>query len=82
MSWQSSLENQRNGLCLLGLGKSLPSRDKHPTHLGKDAGGTRGISQLKILTELMDRLNLNVKEDHQLRPCDAFNLIGGAGSGG
>jgi hypothetical protein len=64
------------------LGKSLPSRDKHPTNLGKDAGGTRGISQLKILAELMAQLNLNVAEDHQLHPCDAFDLIGGAGSGG
>ena len=52
------------------------------TDLRKDAGGTRGISQLKILVELMDQLNLNVTEDHKLRPCDAFDLIGGAGSGG
>ena len=82
MSWQSTLENQGKGLCLLSLGKSLPSQDKHPTNLGKDAGGTRAISQLKILAELMDRLNINVTETHKIRPCDAFDLIGGAGSGG
>jgi hypothetical protein len=52
------------------------------TNLGKDAGGTRAISQLKILSALMAQLNLNVAEDHKLRPCDAFGLIGGAGSGG
>jgi hypothetical protein len=52
------------------------------TDLGKDAGGARGISQLKILAELMAQLNFSVTEDHKLRPCDAFDLIGGAGSGG
>jgi hypothetical protein len=52
------------------------------TDPGKDAGGTRGISQLKILTELMAQLNLNVPEDHKIHPCHAFDLIGGAGSGG
>jgi hypothetical protein len=52
------------------------------TDLGKDAGGTRAISQLKILAELMTQLNLDVTEEHKLRPCDAFDLIGGAGSGG
>jgi patatin-like phospholipase/acyl hydrolase len=52
------------------------------TDLRKDAGGTRGISQLKILTELMAHLNLNVTEDHKLCPCDVFDLIGGAGTGG
>jgi hypothetical protein len=31
---------------------------------------------------LMAQLNLNVTEDEKLRPCDAFDLIGGAGSGG
>jgi len=82
MSWQSTLGNQGKGLCLLSLGKSLPSRDKHSTDFRKDAGGPRGISQLKILAELMDQLNLNVTEDHKHRPCDAFDLIGGAGSGG
>jgi hypothetical protein len=75
-------ESRGQGLCLLSLGKSSFSRDKHTIDHRKDAGGTRGISQLKILAELMAQLNLNVTEDHKLRPCDAFDLIGGAGSGG
>jgi patatin-like phospholipase/acyl hydrolase len=47
-----------------------------------DAGGTRGISQLKILAELMHRLNFEAKEDQVLLPCDVFDMIGGSGSGG
>ena len=82
MSLQTNRESQGKGLCLLSLGKSSFSRGKRSTDLRKDAGGTRGTSQLKILAELMDQLNLSVTEDHKLRPCDAFDLIGGAGSGG
>jgi hypothetical protein len=47
-----------------------------------DAGGTRGVSQLKILAELMHRLNFEAEDDEVLLPCDAFDMIGGSGSGG
>jgi patatin-like phospholipase/acyl hydrolase len=51
-------------------------------NLSTDAGGTRGVSQLKILAELMHRLNFEVEEDEVLLPCDVFDMIGGSGSGG
>jgi hypothetical protein len=50
--------------------------------MSTDAGGTRGVSQLKILTELMHRLNFEEEEDQILLPCDVFDMIGGGGSGG
>jgi hypothetical protein len=50
--------------------------------MSSDAGGTRGVSQLKILAELMHRLNFEVEEDEVLLPRDVFDMIGGSGSGG
>ena len=50
--------------------------------MSTDAGGTLGISQLKILAELMHQLNFDVGEDDTLLPCDVFDMIGGSGSGG
>jgi hypothetical protein len=50
--------------------------------MSTDAGGTQGVSQLKILAELMHRLNFEVKEDELMLPCDVFDMIGGSGSGG
>ncbi|KIM26748.1 hypothetical protein M408DRAFT_57060, partial [Serendipita vermifera MAFF 305830] len=47
-----------------------------------DAGGTRGISQLKILDELMHRLNFEAKDNKNDRPCAVFDMIGGTGTGG
>jgi hypothetical protein len=50
--------------------------------MSTDAGGTRGISQLQILAELMRRVNHEEEEDQVLLPCDVFAMIGGSGSGG
>jgi hypothetical protein len=47
-----------------------------------DAGGARAVSQLKILAELMHRLNFETAEDQKLLPFDVFDMIGGSGSGG
>jgi len=47
-----------------------------------DAGGSRSISQLKILEELMHRLNYDEESDDMSRPCDVFDMICGVGSGG
>jgi patatin-like phospholipase/acyl hydrolase len=57
------------GLCLLSL----------------DGGGVRGLSTLYILKNLMDRLNHERKKTANLspvKPCEVFDLIGGAGTGG
>ncbi|KIM27345.1 hypothetical protein M408DRAFT_24574 [Serendipita vermifera MAFF 305830] len=66
MPLQSVLRSGERGLCLLSL----------------DAGGSRGISQLTILTHLMYRLNHDTCNDPPTRPCTVFDMIGGVGSGG
>ena len=58
----------------------------------KDGGGIRGLSELLIIKELMHRLRVeeNVKRENDgqplltslPKPCDYFDLIGGAGTGG
>lgn len=62
----SNTARQRSGLRLLSF----------------DAGGSRGVSQLKILAEMMDRLNFEAINDDLDRPCAVFDMIGGVGSGG
>jgi len=48
-----------------------------------DAGrGSRGISQLKILINLLHRTNSEAQGHPKSRPCDVFDMIGGTGSGG
>lgn len=57
------------GLCLLSL----------------DGGGVRGLSTLHILKSVMDRLNHDRKTTANLpplKPCEAFDLIGGTSTGG
>lgn len=66
MLLQSTRVTRGKGLCLLSL----------------DAGGTRAISQLTILAQMMHQLNYNTKDDSLDRPCTAFDMIGGVGSGG
>ncbi|KIM26166.1 hypothetical protein M408DRAFT_197100 [Serendipita vermifera MAFF 305830] len=66
MPSQPSIIPQGKGICLLSL----------------DGGGSRALSQLKILADLMHMMNFNAKEDEIQRPRDVFNMIGGTGSGG
>jgi hypothetical protein len=82
MPLQSTLASQGKGLCLLSLGKLLLVRDWNFPNLPTDAGGTRAVSQLKILAEFMHRLNFEEEEGQLLLPCDVFDMIGGSGSGG
>lgn len=48
----------------------------------QDGGGIRGLSQLLILKELMERLKFEKKLDAVPRPCDVFDMIAGSGTGG
>ncbi|KIM26631.1 hypothetical protein M408DRAFT_25333, partial [Serendipita vermifera MAFF 305830] len=66
MPLQSTPASSGSGLCLLIF----------------DAGGPQAISQLKILAELMHRINFDTNPNQLRRPCDIFDMIGGAGSGG
>jgi len=80
---QSGITSQGKGICLLSLGeRSFLTIPGYRQTSQKDAGGSRAISQLKILAELMHRLNYEVSEDEIKRPCDVFNMVGGTGSGG
>ncbi|TGZ77584.1 FabD/lysophospholipase-like protein [Ascodesmis nigricans] len=56
------------GLCLLSL----------------DGGGVRGLSTLFILKRLMEQLSRERQGSSQqlFKPCEAFDLIGGTGTGG
>ncbi|KIM24546.1 hypothetical protein M408DRAFT_317551 [Serendipita vermifera MAFF 305830] len=75
------MRRQGNGLCLLSLGKlAVYWSSSFDTIL--DAGGSRGISQLKILAELKFRLVQEVRGDLLSRPHSIFDMIGGSGSGG
>ncbi|OJD27184.1 hypothetical protein ACJ73_01426 [Blastomyces percursus] len=57
-----------SGLCLLSL----------------DGGGVRGLSSLRILQGLMERVNHEraVVNLPSVKPCDLFDLIGGTSTGG
>jgi patatin-like phospholipase/acyl hydrolase len=48
--------------------------------LSLDGGGVRGLSTLYILKSIMDRLNH--ERIPPVKPCDIFDLIGGASTGG
>ncbi|KIM19923.1 hypothetical protein M408DRAFT_30808 [Serendipita vermifera MAFF 305830] len=58
--------HEESGLCLLSF----------------DAGGTRAISQLRILAHVMNRLNPGSSNPRDKHPCVVFDMIGGTGSGG
>ncbi|KZS92202.1 FabD/lysophospholipase-like protein, partial [Sistotremastrum niveocremeum HHB9708] len=45
-----------------------------------DGGGVRGVSQLVMLKEILQRLDY--KTEQRTRPCDIFDMIGGSGMGG
>ncbi|KAG6810452.1 hypothetical protein H0H92_011801 [Tricholoma furcatifolium] len=50
--------------------------------LALDDGGIRGLSELIILQEIMNRLKTVANEDFAPKPCDYFDVIGGVGTGG
>lgn len=47
-----------------------------------DGGGPKGLSSLVILKELMAQISHRYGNTLKLRPCDYFDLICGAGTGG
>jgi hypothetical protein len=82
MPVEPSLEQQGKGLSLLSLGELLFSQGALLTTCQTDAGGARGLSQLKILSELTHRMKFETQDDLLERPCAIFDMIGGSGSGG
>jgi len=49
---------------------------------GADGGGIRGLSELVILHEIMERVKMRKGLAELPKPCDYFHLIGGTGTGG
>lgn len=56
---------------------SIPLNRIHP-----DGGGIRGLSELIILKEVLDRIRFAERLAETPRPCDYFDLIGGTSTGG
>ena len=47
-----------------------------------DGGGIRGLSELLILKEIMERIGTQERREETPLPCDYFDLIGGTSTGG
>jgi patatin-like phospholipase/acyl hydrolase len=47
-----------------------------------DGGGIRGLSELIILREIMERIQFQRKFEELPLPCDYFDMIGGTSTGG
>jgi patatin-like phospholipase/acyl hydrolase len=52
--------------------------DKDLRLLALDGGGVRGLSELIILQQLMERID----PENPPKPCDYFDMIGGIGTSG
>ena len=82
---QGQDKNER-GLRLLSLGeaqqKRLPNLHESETIIPTDGGGIRGLSELLIIEEIMERIKGSAKLDHVPRPSQYFDLIGGTSTGG
>ncbi|KAL2137146.1 hypothetical protein VTI74DRAFT_8778 [Chaetomium olivicolor] len=50
--------------------------------LALDGGGIRGLSELVVLEEIMNRIEYDLDADGDLLPADFFDLIGGTSRGG
>ncbi|TKA80355.1 hypothetical protein B0A49_01484, partial [Cryomyces minteri] len=50
--------------------------------LALDGGGIRGLSELKILEEIMNRIKFDLRMEDDPLPADFFDLIGGTSTGG
>ncbi|KAL6408074.1 kinesin light chain [Ilyonectria robusta] len=50
--------------------------------LALDGGGIRGLSELMVLEEIMNRINHDLQTDDDVLPADFFDLIGGTSTGG
>jgi patatin-like phospholipase/acyl hydrolase len=67
------------------MATEMANTEKPVRILSLDGGGVRGIAELFILKELMDqvnRLQRNEGDKSSLLPCQVFDLICGAGTGG
>ena len=47
-----------------------------------DGGGVRGLSSIRILKNIMSRINAKRTPDNALQPWQVFDMIGGTSTGG
>ena len=78
-------EREQYGIRLLSLGTSGgPDRHgaQYPHFTPSDGGGIRGLSELLILREIMERIQFQQGFKELPLPCDYFDIIGGTSTGG
>ena len=79
----SMTRGTKRGLCLLSLGTCYQIElHKAFSNMDEDGGGIRGLSELIIIEELMERIKWKEKLDKTPIPADYFDLIGGTSTGG
>ncbi|KAG6807330.1 hypothetical protein H0H92_007981, partial [Tricholoma furcatifolium] len=74
--------NGQRGLRLLALGTLIILVQFRSLNGSLDDGGIRGLSELIILQEIMSQLKSLGKMESTPKPCEFFDVIGGAGTGG
>lgn len=55
------------------------------TCISEDSGGIRGLSQLKVIENLIYRLEYDYNpddSDKEILPCECFDMMGGSDTGG
>ncbi|KAG6875306.1 hypothetical protein C0992_004368, partial [Termitomyces sp. T32_za158] len=77
----TNADQKQRGSRILSLGMLLWLQITN-TQITIDDGGVRGLSELIILQEIMHRLMYMEKTQSLPKPCDYFDIIGGAGTGG
>ena len=77
------MTESNRGLRLLSLGSkhSFPYRTEELTW-PLDGGGIRGLSELIVLREIMQRIQHDEGLETVPCPCEYFDLIGGTSTGG
>lgn len=78
-----NLTVKERSLRLFSLGKLLSPLESYMyfSNIFLD-GGIRGLAELCILGEIMNRLQGELKLDHEPTPTDYFDLMGGTSTGG
>jgi hypothetical protein len=76
----------KSNLKLLSFGKFARTRHNNRRITdGTDAGGSQAVSQLHILTHVMEKISHDANGRLRgvvKRPCEVFDAIGGTGTGG
>ena len=76
----------KSNLKLLSIGTYLSaSHNGQRVIHGTDAGGTQAVSQLHILSHVMEKISCDTNSTFHgavKRPCEVFDAIGGTGTGG